>query len=125
MTNVLGEVPLVVGGKTFTLLFKSYAIAQIETALDMSMYQLAVELEDPTKRRLNTLGVALWAGLQQHHPELTQRDAFDILDTGGMQVVGTALGTAMQFAFPDGKSGTENPPKGNRKTRRATKAKAR
>lgn len=125
MTSITGEVPLKVGGQNYTLLLKSYAIAQIERILDISMFELAVELEDPTKRRLRTIGVALWSALLTHHPEMTEREAFALIDDGDKEYVLTQLGKAMQAAFPEAKAGDKNPPKPNRKTRRATKAKAR
>lgn len=117
-----GEVDFEVKGVRYRLRFGSYAIAQIETALDMSMYELATELENPKKRRMKTLGVALWAGLGEYHPEIGEREAFRLLDDGGMQYVGGKLGDALTLAFPDGKAGSENPTQPNRRERRAEKA---
>lgn len=122
------EVKFTVKGVDYTMRFGSYAVAQMERALDMSMYELALELENPHKRRMATLGVALWAGLNEFHPEIDERAAFRLLDDGGKEYVGGKLGEALEMAFPDAdpKGGDAgNPTPANRQGRRAAAAKTR
>lgn len=121
----VGEVKLVAGDATYTMRFGSYAIAQMEDELDMPMLAFAQELEDPNKRRMKTLGVALWASLQEHHGDAfpQTKDAFRLMDAAGFELVGEKLVEALNLAFPEAEAPAEG--NGNRKTRRAAAAKAR
>lgn len=122
----VGEVKLVAKGATYTLRFGSYAIASLETELDRPMLGIALELEDENKRRMKTLVAALWAALQEHHPDVDMRKAYSILDDAGFTEAGNKIAECLNLAFPDaadvGGAGG-NPP--NRRTRRAAAAKAR
>lgn len=119
----VGEVKLIAGAATYTLRFGSYAIAQLETELDRPMLDLALELEDESKRRMKTLVAALWAALQEHHPEVDMRRAYSILDDAGFTEAGQKVAECLNLAFPDAEGGTENPP--NRRARRKAAATAR
>lgn len=118
----IGEVKLVAKGETYTLRFGSYAIAQMESELGKPMLAIALELEDENKRGMRTLLAALWAALQEHHPETDMRGAGKILDQAGYVPAGQAIAECLNLAFPE----TEGKPRPlpNRKQRRAKKATA-
>lgn len=119
----VGEVKLIAGSATYTLRFGSYAIAQLETELDRPMLDLALELEDESKRRMKTLVAALWAALQEHHPEVDMRRAYSILDDAGFTEAGQRVAECLNLAFPDAEGEGGNPP--NRRARRRAAATAR
>ncbi len=125
----VGEVKLVADGATYTLRFGSYAIAQLETELDRPMLGIALELEDENKRRMKTLVAALWAAMQEHHPEdqpggVDMRKAYSILDAAGFTEAGNKIAECLNLAFPDAGEGQgANPP--NRRARRKAAATAR
>ncbi len=123
----VGELVFEAGGKSYTLRFGAWAIAELEAALDRSMMSIAREVENPEELRAHTMIAAIWAGLQQHHPDIDRRQAAMIMDKIGFAESGDLLGKAFELAFPDqeGDASGENPPAGNRRDRRAAAAKER
>lgn len=122
----VGEHSFQADGSKWTLRFGAWAISELETELDRSILSIAKELENPEAVRTRTVIACVWAGLQQHHPEIDMRTAADLMDKRGLEAVRIDLETAINLAFPEGEGGGSdaNPPAGNRQQRRAAKAKA-
>jgi hypothetical protein len=107
-----GDVSFAVGEKTFTLRYNHLALVKLETTLNRGLVQVIGEISSPEKMRLATMIALLWAGLQKHHPGMSQEDAAEILDELGgigpvMPHIDEAFGKA--FAATSGTKGT-NPP---------------
>lgn len=108
-----GDVSFEVEGKTYTLRYNHRALVKMEVALNKGLMQVMTEMSKPETLRLGTTAVLLWAGLQKHHPQLTQDQAIDLLDEidGGVPTIITVIDQAFGKAFEStlGTKGT-NPP---------------
>ena len=104
-----GEVSLELGGKTYLLKFVTNSICDMEEAANLSMAELGARVQgNPGKRDLRLL---LWGGLRKNYPNMTLRQAGELLDDADNALVGEKLGEAFRLAFPDPESGgAENPP---------------
>jgi hypothetical protein len=99
-----GEVALPVGGRDFTLRLSVNALAEVEGLLDKGVNEIIQSLD-----RVTTLRALLWAGLRQHHPDVSLFDAGDLIGEAGADIVGEKIGEALKAAFPEPKGNT-NPP---------------
>ena len=108
-----GDVSFEVEGKTYTLRYNHRALVKMETALNKGLMQVMTEMSKPETLRLGTTAVLLWAGLQKHHPQITQDQAIDMLDEidGGVPAIIAFIDQAFGKAFETtlGTKGT-NPP---------------
>lgn len=108
-----GDVSFEVEGKTYTLRYNHRALVKMETALNKGLMQIMTEMSKPETLRLGTTAVLLWAGLQKHHPQITQDQAVDLLDEieGGIPAIIILIDKAFCKAFETtlGTKGT-NPP---------------
>lgn len=112
---IKGEVDLVVGPVTYTLKMSINAIIQLETLLDKGVMEISALLSDPANMRLGTWRAALWASLQAHHKGTTLDDAGDIIAEASLPTVMTAVGEALQSAFPSSDPAAKpNPRKASR-----------
>lgn len=73
----LGEVPLEVNGKTYTLVMDINAICELETLFstperDASFVEIAERVQRGSMRHVRG---CLWAALRRHHKELSLEDA--------------------------------------------------
>lgn len=59
-----GEVSLLVGEASYTLVLDDEELCEAETAFDTPIYDLISRM-----RYLGTLRILLWAALRRHHPE--------------------------------------------------------
>jgi hypothetical protein len=87
-----GEVSLVAGETTYTLVFTINAICEAEEATGQNL------LGDLT--RLSTLRLMLWAALRTHQPDMTKARAGEIIMAAGVEAAQTAVGEALALAFP-------------------------
>ena len=116
MANPLkGEVDLVAGDKTYTLRMSINEIVQLETLLDMGVMQISAILSDEANPRLGAWRSALWAALQGHHKGITLEGAGEIMAEVGFPAVMSAVGEALQAAFPSNEGARKpNPRKASR-----------
>lgn len=96
--SVTGKIPFVAAGVAFTLQFSVNAIVALEDVLDKSIIQIPRLL---LSHRMGPLRAAFWAGLQEHHPGITLKDAGELIpkiegDKKALQLVGEAI----EAAFP-------------------------
>jgi hypothetical protein len=117
MTNPhKGDVPFMVGDKTYTLRFSHSALIKLEKSLNKGLFQIMSEISDAEHMRLGTIVSLLWAGLQKHHPGMTEDDTANLLDDmpGGASDAITSVDEAFRKAFnAPGTKGTNPPQAGN------------
>jgi hypothetical protein len=68
---------------------------------------------------LNIIGFLVWSGLQHHHPAMTLRDVFALLDVVGLEDAAAAIATAFErstVASTEGKVTVNSKPKRVTKT---------
>jgi len=109
MNKHRGEVEFEADGKTYTLRYSIDAICEMEAATGRGFFAVTQELSDANAMQLSTVRAVLWAGLREHHPDVTLKEAGDlIVKAGGIMVVIGLLSQAITLAFPeteqDGKS---------------------
>lgn len=119
MNQHKGEIELKAGDKSYVLRFSIDAICTLEEKAGKSFPTLASEMSDPDKFTVTLVRSILHAGLTERHPDITLKDAGEIIiAAGGMVEVMGKVGEAFEAAFPKSEaSGTPRPP--NRATRRA------
>lgn len=109
-----GDVPFLVGDKTYTLRYSHLALVKLEEQTNKPVVEVMRELENAKDGniRIKTIVSIIWAGLQKHHPKMTFEDAADLLDEveGGTAAAVQAIGTAFEKAFAaPGTKGTHPP----------------
>lgn len=117
-----GEVELKAGDRAYVLRFSIDAICHLEAATGKPFAVTASEMSNPDKASMTLVRMLLHAGLQEHHPELSLKEAGEIIiDAGGMAVVTVKVFEAFAAAFPTPEaSGTPRPPRGRAGTGRAS-----
>lgn len=99
--KIKGEVALMHGGKSYTLVLDFNALADFEA--EAGVANALVSLQNIAAMSATHTRALFWAGLKQHHPEITLADAGAILSANLDK-----MGEAMAAAFPDA-----GPPAGN------------
>lgn len=114
-----GEVSFEVGELTYRLVFNINTLCTLEDHLDASVAEIAQKLSGEV--RLGFLRSVIWAGLQEHHPGLTLKQAGDIIGGIGAGNVGPQITKALASAFgTEAAEGDPDPqPKAARKRRAA------
>lgn len=112
MANIhKGETELKSGDETYVLRYSIDAICSLENKLDKGLPVIALEMGDPAKMRLSMIREILLAGLRENHPDITLKEAGElIVSAGGAVVVLGKIGEAFSASFPEA-SGTKSPRK--------------
>src|SRR5690606_4502101 len=106
-----GGVPLTVGDKTYTLSFSVNAICELEDHFGgKPVAQIADGLDDPKNVRMSTVRALVWAGLRDHHEEVSLKDAGLLASEAGVPACMEAVGRACQLAFPEQEAGDKPRP---------------
>lgn len=96
-----GSVEFEIEGKTYTLRYSINAICVLEERAGRTLLQLAEDLKDITTLRMATIRDVLYAGLIEHHPEITVAAAGElIIAAGGAIKVVAKFSDAMAAAYP-------------------------
>jgi Phage tail tube protein, GTA-gp10 len=103
MSNtVRGKIDFEVGGSSYSLHFTANGMCELEDAAGCSAMAFLKRLEASAADDLSFGDVRLlfWAGLQEHHPELTVRDAGALMTSvggigGAMELAGRAVAESM------------------------------
>lgn len=106
-----GEVELKAGDRTYVLRYSIDAICTIEEKLGKNFLRVVAEMQNPATVSVTMMREVLHAGLAEHHPELTLKEAGELLVAAG-GVVGAMkkVNDAFGAAFPDAEaSGTPRP----------------
>ncbi|MEY9580957.1 hypothetical protein ABIE88_008533 [Bradyrhizobium diazoefficiens] len=111
-----GEVELVAGEATYTLQYSIDALCSMEAALDKNFTAIAAEMSNPARISVSMVRQLLYSGLQERHPELTLKEAGELIPAaGGMLKVMTKVTEAIRAAFPDAKETKPGPRQGPRR----------
>lgn len=117
MANPLrGSVPLQVSERAYTLSFSVNALCELEAELGAPIAQIAERLNDEKNISMATVRAVVWAGLQDHHPEVDIKGAGLVVTEAGIPPCMEAIGKAFSLAFPEAK-GRANPRKAGRSAR--------
>lgn len=102
--KIKGEVSLEYAGETFLLQFGFEALVLVEDKRDKAFGDVAAELD---AGRLGALGAMLWAGLHQHHPEVSYegagRIAMAVAAEGRGEELQKKIVKAIELGFPKAK----------------------
>lgn len=103
--KIKGEVSLDgPGGETFTLQFGFESLVLVEDKRDRAFGDVVEELK---AGRLGALGALLWAGVHQHHPEVTfeaaGRIAMALTQEGHGEDLRNKIVEAINLGFPTAK----------------------
>lgn len=97
-----GEVGFEADGKQYVMRYSIDAICRLEEVAGKGIVAISKELLDPDKMKMSTVRMVFWAGLVEHHPGITLREAGDLIPkAGGMNGVKTMLTAAFGASFPD------------------------
>lgn len=116
-----GQVPLVAGEATYTLSMSINAMCALEDHLQRPIGEIMLEMyavqANPGRLSMKLPRAVLWAALQDHHGEIDEAGAGNIIGEAGVAAAMAAVTRAMTLAFPaketrKGKEGAEiRPPK--------------
>lgn len=104
-----GDVAFEAEGRSYTLRFSANAIVALEDCIDKPISEISALLGDVTSLRMKNVRAVFWAGLTDHHPDVTAARAGQIIDAVGFGRAVELIGLAFSRAFPD-TSGEANPP---------------
>lgn len=114
-----GDVAFEAGGKAYTLRYSANAICELETAFDKGFIAIATDMaaweKNPRLMRLGAIRTLFWAGLQDHHPDIDQKVAGElVLELGGIEKAADLIMEALKLAFPEAaaKVGARPPKRG-------------
>jgi hypothetical protein len=111
-----GVVSFEADGQTFRLQMSINALIALEGAVgDQTEIRALLDHSGKSgEATLSTLRAAIWAGLTDAHPHLTQADAGNLIQHLGLERAGSLLVQALVAAFPSADP-TANPRKATRK----------
>jgi hypothetical protein len=105
-----GEVSFEADGKTWTMVFTTNAICELEAETGESIHAFGSKLDAPSMKMVR---VMVWAALRPRHPEITIEAAGDIMDAIGVEKAGNLVSRAMSLLFTEAK-GKPGPRKAGR-----------
>lgn len=108
MANAIkGEVAFDLAGEPFTLVYSINALCVLEERLNMGVSEIGAKMGD--EPRLGFIRTLFWAGLQDHHPALTETRAGEIIGEITPQRAGELIGEAFLKAFPQAEAANASP----------------
>jgi hypothetical protein len=118
--RVIGEVSFKLGGKDYTMCFDNDALVQLEDQLDIGIVAITTEMQkwgkEPERVRLKWIRAMLWSGLRKHHPNMTIKQAGELIDSSSGGEVMDTITNAMQKAFGDSETKEARPTNGGDST---------
>lgn len=112
--SVNGVVPFTADKRSWRLVMSTNALCLLEAGVPDT--EEIGKLMSGKDASFTTVRYAFWAGLQDHHPELTPEDVGRLLDHVGLIKAGTVMGTALIAAFPAVGEGDARPRMARRHT---------
>jgi hypothetical protein len=102
MSKATGSVGFEADGKRWTLCYSVNALCEMEDALGKSVAEIGATLSDATKAGAKFMRAVFWAGLTDHHPDLTIKDAGALMQgIGGITRATALFSEAFALAFPE------------------------
>jgi hypothetical protein len=102
-----GEVGFEIDGTPYTLRFSANALCELEDELGLGVNAIAGQLADPKDLRLKTVRAVFWAGLRDHHSEITLIQAGEIVTAMSLPVALETIANAFSAAFPSRETKTD------------------
>jgi hypothetical protein len=102
-------------GQSFTLKYDVNALCELEDVLEMGIPEFAAMFSGRDKIRLKHARAAFWAGLRHHKPDISIKQAGELMmEIGGMTRALELVGEALSTAFPEPDEGdvSERPQEG-------------
>lgn len=94
-----GEVGFELDGVEYTLSFSINALCELEDAMGASVQEFAPKLANGVDMR--TARLLVWAGMRDHHEEVTVKEAGRIASAYGLPEIMGKITDAFQLAFPE------------------------
>lgn len=117
-----GDVVLQAGSESYTLRFSIDAICHLELTTGKPFARAAAEMASPETVSMTLARHLLHAALLDHHPEISLKEAGDLIPAaGGLGKVTVLVFDAFRRAFPEA-SGTARPPRAARRRAGTTSA---
>lgn len=102
-----GEVSLKAGDESYILRYSIDAICVMEGELGKGFAAIAGELSNPDKISITLARAVLWAGLKEHHSDITLKEAGELIPAaGGLTSIMFVISEALTHAFPDNEKKT-------------------
>ncbi len=95
--NPTGVVAFTCDDVEYRLLYTIDRICQLEDKLELPISDILARVQ--TRPRMSLLRTVLHAGLQQHHPALTEVEAGELFRAYGAEALGNKLSKAFEAAF--------------------------
>lgn len=107
-----GAVALETDGKVYSLRFTTNSICELEEHFGQPIAKIVTELQDESNASMKMVRAVVWGALLSEQPDITLKDAGNLLDEVGVDALTEKLGLALQRFFPDAEAGEKkNPPK--------------
>jgi len=100
-----GEVAFEAAGKVWSVRFGINEICDLEEETGRSVVELGAEMSNPATMRVTMLRAMVWAGLRGAHPEVSIKQAGELITEAGTETVIGLVGRAFQAAFPGAEEG--------------------
>lgn len=104
-----GTVTFEADGTTYSLSYSVNALCELEEAAGEGVTQIAARMSDPQGLRLAMVRNLFWAGLRDHHPEVTVAETGRLMDAVGMSAAGELVARAFVLAFPQAEKAAARP----------------
>ncbi len=95
-----GEASFEVDGKAYRTRFSWNAAAEYEDAAGMPLSDALLDIARE-KLSARSLRAMLWAGLQEHHTDVTLKGAGRLIDGMGRKEAQRVMGVALRYFFPE------------------------
>jgi Phage tail tube protein, GTA-gp10 len=98
---IKGEVPLEAGGKRYTFVLGTYALAALERRMKMPWPKLFKRAADGDWG-IDEILATVHAGLLRHHRQITEEQVADLIDELGIERINDVLSEAIKLMQPEG-----------------------
>lgn len=96
-----GEVPFEANEKTYTMRFSANALCELEGVTGIGVNAVANQIANPETLRLTMVRAVFWAGLRDHHPEITLHQAGEIITDISLTKAMELVSKSFELAFQD------------------------
>ena len=102
-----GEVSFKAGDDNYTLRYSINALCVMEGEVGKGFAAIAGDLSNPDKISFTLARAVLWAGLKEHHSDITIEEAGELIPAaGGLTAIMFVISEALTHAFPDNEKKT-------------------
>jgi Phage tail tube protein, GTA-gp10 len=104
---IKGEVPLEIGGKRYTFVLGTYALAALERRMKMPWPRIFKRASDGEWGIDDVLAV-VHCGLLRHHRQVTEEQVADLIDEAGLERINMMIGEGIKLMMPGGGDSSES-----------------